>query len=58
MVGEPNRSVGSTPLDFFEKYLCIGPRDRQTGDGGYVLSRCAIRVFVRRESRSRGISWV
>lgn len=58
MVNEPDGSIGSTFLNFFEKHLGIGPRDWQAGDGGYVFSKCAIRVLIRRESGGRGIAWV
>lgn len=46
MVDEPDYSVGPASLNFFEQYLCVGPRNRQAGDGGYVFSLGAIRVLI------------
>jgi hypothetical protein len=56
MVNEPEDSVGPTFLNFFEEYLCIRPRNRQARNRGYVLRKCAIGVFIRRESRGCGIA--
>jgi hypothetical protein len=58
MVDEPDCSVCPASLNFFEQYLCVGPRNRQAGDRGYVPSERAIRVLVRRDSRGCGIPWV
>ena len=58
MIDEPDCSIGPASLNFFEQYLRVGPRNRQTGNRGYVLSGRAIRVLVRWESRSCGVSWV
>jgi len=58
MIDEPDCSIGPAPLDFFEQNLCIGPRNRQTGNRGHALPERTIRVLIRWEPRSCGVSWV
>ena len=58
MINEPNCSIGPASLNFFEQHLCVGPRNRQAGDRGYVLPKRAIRILIRREPRGCGIPWI
>ena len=58
MIDEPDCSITPASLNFFEQHLRVGPRNRQAGNGGYVFSDRAIRVLIRWESRSGGVSWV
>ena len=46
MVYEPDCSVGPASLNFFEQYLCVGPRNWQARDRGYVLCGHAVPVFI------------
>ena len=46
MVYEPDCSVDPTSLNFFEQYLCVGPRNWQARDRGYVLCGHAVPVLI------------
>ena len=58
MIDEPDCSIGPASLDFFEQHLRVGPRNRQAGNRRYALPGRAIRVLIRREPRSCGVSRV
>ena len=55
MVDESDNSIGPAFLDFFEQYLCVGPRNRQAGNRWNTLPKCAIRILVRGEAWGHGI---
>ena len=55
IINQGDHPVQSTPLDFLQEELSVGPRDGETGDSGNVGAIRASAVLVRRIAWSRRI---